>query len=175
MSDINLLQKKLAYYKHLQLIKPLTQKQQQAFETYSKQLDELKSIKTADNSTRKQKYIDYLKRNNENAKQRYHNSFRYNIGELKFKTQKEANEYFQNYLKTHENIVDEHDLHNIICLIERHPIGFNPLTQHVEIRKNDEWFDTNNFAIVDNNTNEVIKFLSVMTCIRGKSNLSSKP
>lgn len=139
---IGKLQRKLFYYKTLETKQTLNASQQQKRELYTKQLAELTSSREPKQQNKRVKYI---------------------IGELKFKTQKEANTYFQDYLQTHDDVDS-----NALCCVKRHPDWIEGST--VEIRPNETYPQYKNFVIIHPDGSE--NYVSVKTCIKGKYDAS---
>ena len=140
------LQRRIAYYKKLQ---QLTEKQQKKMDSYIEQLKQLKP----NSKTINEKVLDEC------------HKMRYEIGNLKFHTQEEANEYFQNFLKDHETEDIDDDC---VALVQRHP-AYND-GDKIEIRPNETFPQWKNFVIVKP-TGET-KHLSIKTCLRGRRTAS---
>lgn len=155
---LNKLQKRLAYYKHLQQIQQLNERQQKKMDLY---VEQLRQLKTESKTFNKDMFKAYLERNNEMGKQRNKMRINYEIGNLKFHTQHEANEYFQTYLKEHD-AADIDD--NVVALVKRHP-DFEEGSK-IEIRPNETFPQWKNFVIVK--PSGEVNHLSVKTCLRGK-------
>lgn len=152
---LNKLQKRLAYYKHLQQIQKLNEKQQKKMDLY---LEQLKQIKPESKTFNKDTFKAYLERNNEMGKQRNKMKINYEIGNLKFHTQHEAIDYFQSYLNEHDDADDD-----CVALVKRHP-DFEEGSK-IEIRPNETFPQWKNFVIVK--PNGEVNHLSIKTCLRG--------
>lgn len=159
-----LLSKRIGYYKNIMLIQPLNERQQRKLEEYTQALEEIKEQRFAENLEEKKAQIEQRLEIN---RARSRNKPRYVIGDLRFKTQREAYEYYTNYMMTHKEI-EEKDAENITALVKRHPeFGFDETKHTISIETNyDPPGNIRSFALRDKSTDKVIQYLSLKTLVR---------
>lgn len=159
----------IAYYKRLiKAGKELNTKQQKKFDELTALINKYNEDKldNIDKEAVKQHAIEVIEKNKERSKERAKNTFKYVFGGLKFKTIKDANQYFSQYLSTHDETDNVEDA-DVITLVMNHPAYIPGMT--IGIHYNPTYPTQKNFVGMKDGD---CRHFSLYSCITGKSKSS---
>ena len=163
---------KLNYYKRLQKIGDLNERQQNKYDTYLKMYNDLKNdkpLKTAEEE--KEQIKAYLENNKAHARERHQRlkpepKYKFVYGDLRFRTKRDVMAYFKDYLANNDTITS--DLYpSFVEFVKHHPLGFNENTQTLIIDVNNEYKNkVKNLTILTKDTGHK-KHVSINTVLNG--------
>ena len=163
---------KLNYYKRLMKVGDLTEKQQNKYNEYLTQYNNLKTNKPLKTDEEEKEQIKaYIESNKAHARERHQRlkpepKYKFVYGELRFRTKKDVLKYFKDYLANNDVITP--DLYpSFVEFVKHHPLGFDEEKQTLIIEVNKEYKgNVKNLTILTKETGHK-KHVSLDTVLNG--------